>query len=131
MLINNASIVLFCTLSLYLLIHLIFWLKAPVDTQEEAGKPGLRTGDGEDIQKHKSCFGRVCFCCAIFTTGDCREEDEANHEEDYGEEALFCTLCNAEVLYAEPQPYFMCIVCFCLSPISLYLTKSILLVLCF
>ncbi|CAD6259867.1 unnamed protein product [Miscanthus lutarioriparius] len=76
---------------------LFYKSEAPVDTQEEAGKPGLRNGDGEDIQKHKSCFGRVCFCCAICTTGDCREEDEANHEEDYGEEALFCTLCNAEV----------------------------------
>ncbi|ONM14616.1 Protein S-acyltransferase 21 [Zea mays] len=65
------------------------------DTQDEAGKPGLR--NDEDIRKHKSCFGRVCFCCAIFTTGDCRGGDEANHQEDYGEEALFCTLCNAEV----------------------------------
>lgn len=74
---------------------LIYKSEAHVDTQDEAGKPGLR--NDEDIRKHKSCFGRVCFCCAIFTTGDCRGGDEANHQEDYGEEALFCTLCNAEV----------------------------------
>ncbi|KAJ1272420.1 hypothetical protein BS78_06G200400 [Paspalum vaginatum] len=64
------------------------------DTQEEAGKSGSR--NGEDIQKHKSCLGMVCFCCAIFRIEDCRKEDEANQQED-GEEALFCTLCNAEV----------------------------------
>ncbi|KAK3143881.1 hypothetical protein QOZ80_4AG0306170 [Eleusine coracana subsp. coracana] len=28
---------------------------------------------------------------------DCRKEDEANQDEEDGEEALFCTLCNAEV----------------------------------
>ncbi|XP_062226564.1 protein S-acyltransferase 21-like [Phragmites australis] len=65
------------------------------DTQDEAGKSGLR--NGEDIQKHKPCLGGVCFCCAIFTIEDCRKVDEANQQEDYGEEALFCTLCNAEV----------------------------------
>ncbi|WVZ86879.1 hypothetical protein U9M48_033597 [Paspalum notatum var. saurae] len=64
------------------------------ETQDEAGKSG--PGNGEDIQKHKSCLGRVCFCCAIFRIEDCRKEDEANQQED-GEEALFCTLCNAEV----------------------------------
>lgn len=97
--------------------------------------PGLRNAG--DIRKHKSYFGRVCFCCTIFTTGDCRKEDEANHQEDYGEEALFCTLCNAEVFFAGAQtlfyvhsvPFILCakssIVGF--APISLYLSKSILL----
>ncbi|KAJ1272419.1 hypothetical protein BS78_06G200400 [Paspalum vaginatum] len=73
---------------------LIYKSEAHVDTQEEAGKSGSR--NGEDIQKHKSCLGMVCFCCAIFRIEDCRKEDEANQQED-GEEALFCTLCNAEV----------------------------------
>jgi palmitoyltransferase len=73
-----------------------FWLKANIDTQEEAGKSGLRTS--EEIQKHNSCLGAGCFCCAIFTKEDCRKEDEAYQQEDYGEEALFCTLCNTEVL---------------------------------
>nr|TKW06182.1 hypothetical protein SEVIR_7G225700v2 [Setaria viridis] len=74
---------------------LIYKSEAHVDTQDEAGKSGLRNGEG--IQKNKSCLGRACFCCAIFTIEDCRKEDETNQQEDYCEEALFCTLCNAEV----------------------------------
>nr|CAB3488041.1 unnamed protein product [Digitaria exilis] len=73
---------------------LIYKSEAHVETRDEAGKSELRNGEG--IRKHKSCLGRVCFCCAIFTIEDCRKEDEANQQEDY-EEALFCTLCNAEV----------------------------------
>ncbi|CAN6240638.1 unnamed protein product [Urochloa humidicola] len=74
---------------------LIYKSEAHVDTQDEAGKSGLSNGEG--IRKHKSCLGKICFCCAIFTIEDCRKEDEANQQEDYSEEALFCTLCNAEV----------------------------------
>jgi len=33
---------------------------------------------------------------------DCLEEDEAYQQENYGEEALFCTLCNTEVLSSNP-----------------------------
>ncbi|KAL5213718.1 hypothetical protein ABZP36_002870 [Zizania latifolia] len=66
-----------------------------LDTQEETGKPGSRTY--EDIQNPRSCLGAGCFCCSIFMKEDCRKEDEAYQQEDYGEEALFCTLCNAEV----------------------------------
>nr|CAB3485555.1 unnamed protein product [Digitaria exilis] len=72
---------------------LIYKSEAHVETRDEAGKSELRNGEG--IRKHKSCLGKVCFCCAIFTIEDCRKEDEANQQEDY-EEALFCTLCNAE-----------------------------------
>ncbi|GJN01935.1 hypothetical protein PR202_ga19240 [Eleusine coracana subsp. coracana] len=75
---------------------LIYRSEANVDTQDEAGKSGLR--NVEDIQKHKSCLGGCCSCCAIFTMEDCRKEDEANQDEEDGEEALFCTLCNAEWL---------------------------------
>ncbi|KAL6843670.1 hypothetical protein ACP4OV_026241 [Aristida adscensionis] len=64
-------------------------------TQDETGKSGLRNDGG--IRKHKSCLGVGCFCCAIFTVEDCRKEDDVNQQEEYGEEALFCTLCNAEV----------------------------------
>ncbi|XP_047067296.1 protein S-acyltransferase 21-like [Lolium rigidum] len=74
---------------------LIYKSEAIIDTQEEASKPGLRTS--EETQKHKSCLGAGCFCCAIFIKEDCRKEDEAYQQEDYGEEALFCTLCNTEV----------------------------------
>ncbi|CAL5015234.1 unnamed protein product [Urochloa decumbens] len=74
---------------------LIYKSEAHVDTQDEAGKSGFT--NGEVIGKHRSCLGRICFCCAIFTIEDCRKEDEVNQQEDYAEEALFCTLCNAEV----------------------------------
>uniref|UniRef100_A0A0D9W8N8 S-acyltransferase n=1 Tax=Leersia perrieri TaxID=77586 RepID=A0A0D9W8N8_9ORYZ len=69
--------------------------EANLDNQEETVKSESRTY--EDIQKHKSCLGAGCFCCAIFVKEDCRKDDEAYQQEDYGEEALFCTLCNAEV----------------------------------
>ncbi|CAM0903174.1 unnamed protein product [Alopecurus aequalis] len=74
---------------------LIYKSEANIDTQEEAGKSGLQTS--QEIQKHKSCLGAGCFCCAVFMKEDCRKEDEAYQQEDYGEEALFCTLCNTEV----------------------------------
>jgi hypothetical protein len=83
-------------LSLDLLMQHLILVTANVDTQDEAGKSAFR--NGEDIQKHRSFLGRLCFCCAIFTIEDCRKEDDANQDEDDGEEALFCTLCNAEVL---------------------------------
>ncbi|XP_051114996.1 probable protein S-acyltransferase 19 [Andrographis paniculata] len=37
------------------------------------------------------------FLCAIFVLEDCRKPDEAAEQDATGEEALFCTLCNAEV----------------------------------
>ncbi|EEC77869.1 hypothetical protein OsI_17137 [Oryza sativa Indica Group] len=69
--------------------------EAKLDTQDETGKSESRTY--EDVQKHKSCLGAGCLCCAIFVKEDCRKDDEAYQQEDYDEEALFCTLCNAEV----------------------------------
>ncbi|XP_003580403.1 protein S-acyltransferase 21 isoform X3 [Brachypodium distachyon] len=74
---------------------LIYKSEANIDTQEEAGKSGSQAN--EEIQTHNSCLGAGWFCCAIFMKDDCRKEDEAYQQEDYGEEALFCTLCNAEV----------------------------------
>uniref|UniRef100_A0A0D9ZPU2 Palmitoyltransferase n=2 Tax=Oryza TaxID=4527 RepID=A0A0D9ZPU2_9ORYZ len=70
--------------------------EAKLDTQDETGKSESRTY--EDVQKHKSCLGAGCLCCAIFVKEDCRKDDEAYQQEDYDEEALFCTLCNAEWL---------------------------------
>lgn len=40
-------------------------------------------------------FGGIL--CAIFVLEDCRKQDEAADPEGTGEDALFCTLCNAEV----------------------------------
>ncbi|KAL1562335.1 putative protein S-acyltransferase 19 [Salvia divinorum] len=37
------------------------------------------------------------FLCAIFVLEDCRKQDETAEVEGTGEDALFCTLCNAEV----------------------------------
>ncbi|KAL3624649.1 putative protein S-acyltransferase 19 [Castilleja foliolosa] len=41
-------------------------------------------------------FLGVIFC-GIFVYEDCRKQDEADDPEGTGEDALFCTLCNAEV----------------------------------
>ncbi|KAM0956053.1 hypothetical protein ACFX1T_024339 [Malus domestica] len=42
-----------------------------------------------------SCIGGIC--CALFVHEDCRKPQEGAAENQGGEDALFCTLCNAEV----------------------------------
>uniref|UniRef100_A0ACD5UFP4 Uncharacterized protein n=1 Tax=Avena sativa TaxID=4498 RepID=A0ACD5UFP4_AVESA len=53
--------------------------------------------NSEENQTHKSCLGAGSVCCAIFMKDDCGREGEAYQQEDYGEEVLFCILCNTEV----------------------------------
>ncbi|XP_072989317.1 protein S-acyltransferase 21-like [Typha latifolia] len=62
---------------------------------EEPSKIVLRTEDS--IPKHKTCSDFSCFCCAIFVKEDCRTDEDVGQQQDSGDEALFCTLCNAEV----------------------------------
>ncbi|KAM2916978.1 hypothetical protein FF1_045832 [Malus domestica] len=42
-----------------------------------------------------NCIGGIC--CALFVHEDCRKPQEGATENQGGEDALFCTLCNAEV----------------------------------
>ncbi|CAI9115195.1 OLC1v1016034C1 [Oldenlandia corymbosa var. corymbosa] len=63
---------------------------------EEPSKVVFKNGEKSDRYNSGSCsiFGGV-FCC-IFVKEDCRKDDNV-HEPNGEEEALFCTLCNAEV----------------------------------
>lgn len=45
----------------------------------------------------KSCSNMGGIFCALFVHEDCRKQEGAAEEQGTGEEALFCTLCNAEV----------------------------------
>lgn len=51
----------------------------------------------ETMNRKSSCsFGGIF--CALFVHEDCRKQDEAA-DQQVNDDALFCTLCNAEVLY--------------------------------
>lgn len=64
-------------------------------------KSSMEYHDGEDISgdhnKSGSCNGICGIFCCLFVHEDCRKQ-EAAVEQQGGEDALFCTLCNAEVL---------------------------------
>jgi hypothetical protein len=45
----------------------------------------------------KSCSKIGGFFCALFAHEDCRKQEGAAEEQGTVEDALFCTLCNAEV----------------------------------
>jgi palmitoyltransferase len=47
-------------------------------------------------KKRSSCWLLGGLLCAIFVKEDCRKTDDSEQQAN-GEEALFCTLCNAEV----------------------------------
>lgn len=70
-----------------------------------AGANSSKKGSVESVKSNAEVISprRNSFChyfggffCAIFVLEDCREQDEAA-EEGTVEDALFCTLCNAEV----------------------------------
>lgn len=66
------------------------------ETLEEHSKLGSKIE--ENTRKHTTCSDVGCFFCAIFVKDDCRRNKDVNQQEENGEdEALFCTLCNAEV----------------------------------
>ncbi|KAL6838406.1 hypothetical protein ACP4OV_031651 [Aristida adscensionis] len=47
-------------------------------------------------KKRSNCWLFGGLLCAVFVKEDCRKHDDSEQQEN-GEEALFCTLCNAEV----------------------------------
>ncbi|KAJ1288959.1 hypothetical protein BS78_02G128700 [Paspalum vaginatum] len=47
-------------------------------------------------KKRSSCWLLGALLCAVFVKEDCRKPDDSEQQAN-GEEALFCTLCNAEV----------------------------------
>ncbi|KAK9082212.1 hypothetical protein Syun_031661 [Stephania yunnanensis] len=48
-------------------------------------------------QRSSSSFSMGLLCCALFVHEDCCEHKETTEQQASMEEALFCTLCNAEV----------------------------------
>lgn len=47
-------------------------------------------------RKSSNILGGIC--CGIFVHEDCRKQEGMAEQQGNGEDALFCTLCNAEVL---------------------------------
>lgn len=62
--------------------------------QQEAGRLG---NEVVSLTRSSSCCKIGGVFCFLFVHEDCRNEDGAAEEEGTGEDALFCTLCNAEV----------------------------------
>ncbi|XP_021728015.1 probable protein S-acyltransferase 19 [Chenopodium quinoa] len=48
-------------------------------------------------KKRSSCGGIGGIFCLLFVHEDCRKEEDVEEQQGNGEDALFCTLCNAEV----------------------------------
>lgn len=46
----------------------------------------------------KSCYNPLAILCGVFVYEDCRKQEVVDEQQGDREEALFCTLCNAEVL---------------------------------
>lgn len=64
---------------------------------EEPCKTGLGGGERSDAYSPPFCSkvgGLFCFC---LVREDCRDDEEVVQQSSGEEEALFCTLCNAEV----------------------------------
>ncbi|KAG8364532.1 hypothetical protein BUALT_Bualt18G0006900 [Buddleja alternifolia] len=71
-----------------------------------AGANSSKKGSVESVKSNAQVITprRNTFChyfggifCAIFVYEDCRKQEEEAEQEGTGEDALFCTLCNAEV----------------------------------
>ena len=64
---------------------------------EDPYKSALEVGERSNAQRLTFCSklcGTFCFC---LVREDCREDEEVVQQSSGEEEALFCTLCNAEV----------------------------------
>ncbi|KAK3427336.1 hypothetical protein EUGRSUZ_F03582 [Eucalyptus grandis] len=64
---------------------------------EEPRKAGLRNGE-ESGSHNASCYSMLGgFFCGFLVKEDCRKDEDHLEEQTGDEDALFCTLCNAEV----------------------------------
>jgi len=67
-----------------------------------AGNSSVK-GSVEDAQRvesvsRRSCYNPLAVFCYVFVVEDCRKKEGPAEEQGNSEEALFCTLCNCEVL---------------------------------
>lgn len=64
----------------------------------EPSKMGLKGEGMSDRHNSNWCSKVGCFFCSFLVREDCRSNEDINLQQQSGEEdALFCTLCNAEV----------------------------------
>ncbi|KAG8377241.1 hypothetical protein BUALT_Bualt08G0007800 [Buddleja alternifolia] len=72
-------------------------LPGNLSTIEEPNKVGLKSGE-KSYRHNTGCCSKVggCLCCFLVKE-DCRKEEDYLQEQNSEEDALFCTLCNAEV----------------------------------
>ncbi|KAG1355293.1 putative protein S-acyltransferase 21 [Cocos nucifera] len=64
---------------------------------EEPGKIGLKTEEKTGKHNSTTCSSIGCFFCALLVKEDCRKDEDVTEQQTSNDEALFCTLCNAEV----------------------------------
>ncbi|KAL5975761.1 hypothetical protein ACLOJK_020088 [Asimina triloba] len=65
--------------------------------------------DGHSSKKSQCCFNIGGLFCALFVKEDCCRHGGANEQQTAGEDALFCTLCNAESYQVDNgQTIFVC-----------------------
>ncbi|XP_044511919.1 protein S-acyltransferase 21-like [Mangifera indica] len=64
---------------------------------EEPSKIGLKYGERSTRHGSSSCSILGGFFCGFIVRADCRKEEDLIQQQSGVEDALFCTLCNAEV----------------------------------
>ncbi|XXG39217.1 hypothetical protein AAC387_Pa01g0235 [Persea americana] len=65
---------------------------------EEPSKTGLNTAEKSVKHHSTSCLSNIGgFFCGFLVRDDCRSEEDTGQQQANDEDALFCTLCNAEV----------------------------------
>ncbi|EOY15333.1 hypothetical protein QUC31_000481 [Theobroma cacao] len=64
---------------------------------EEPSKIGLKYGRQSDRHGSTWCSKLGGFFCGCLVRGDCRKDEDLLQQQNGEEDALFCTLCNAEV----------------------------------
>ncbi|XP_077246931.1 putative protein S-acyltransferase 19 isoform X2 [Tasmannia lanceolata] len=67
------------------------------DNLSEPNKVRLNTAEKSAEHNSTSCGKIGGFFCGFLVKDDCRKAEDATHQQASDEDALFCTLCNAEV----------------------------------
>ena len=85
--------------------------RSAANASKKSSVEDIERVDNSRIQNSRnSCdvFGGIL--CILFTHEDCRKQEATAEEQGGGDDALFCTLCNAEVLHCDSLTH--CIVIF-------------------
>ncbi|CAK9166027.1 unnamed protein product, partial [Ilex paraguariensis] len=71
-------------------------LRGIASSREEPSKAGLENGGKSDRCGSSGCSKIVGLVCGFFAWEDCRKDEDLFAQQTGEEDALFCTLCNAE-----------------------------------